>query len=33
MVLNSILFYFFAALAVVSAILMVTRRNFVFAFL
>src|ERR1700689_947981 len=27
--LNSILFYFFAALAVVSAILMVTRRNIV----
>jgi NADH-quinone oxidoreductase subunit J len=29
MSLNSILFYFFAALAVVSAILMVTRRNIV----
>src|SRR6202161_544349 len=29
MLLNSILFYFFAALAVVSAILMVTRRNVV----
>src|SRR6204780_387142 len=29
MVLNSILFYFFAALAVGSAILMVTRRNVV----
>jgi len=31
MILNQILFYFFAALAIGSAILMVTRRNIVTA--